>query len=353
MTVGAPSTPGRRVNGRTAGFITLAMAVVAAAFLALRLVDLILMIFSSVLLAMLLLALARPLQLKLRMGRSAALVAVLAVLLGLFGALSWLFGTQMAAQLSSLTVLLPRSWHAFEAYLGQTSLGPLVLEQIRSAKWPDNLAITWATRLVGNVAAVVAAGVIVSAGAIYLAFHPETYRNGLLRLFPKRRRRRAGEVLDACHRALTQWMIGQTVSMCFIALTASVGLWLAGAPAPLALGLLAGLGQMVPVVGPWATAAPGLLVSAAQGPQTFGWALAVYVVTTQIESNLLTPLLLRQMSEVPMAVTLFAVVAMGMLLGPLGVLLATPLAVLAYVLVRTVYLEDVLGDEPLAPSISS
>ena len=56
------------------------------------------------------------------------------------------------------------------------------------------------------------------------------------------------------------------------------------------------------------------------------------------------PLVLQQMAAVPMAVTLFAVVAMGLLLGPLGVLLATPLAIVAYVLVRKIYLEGILGE---------
>jgi len=53
---------------------------------------------------------------------------------------------------------------------------------------------------------------------------------------------------------------------------------------------------------------------------------------------------LRQMVELPMAVTLFAVLATGVLLGPLGVLFATPLAVVAYVVIRLVYVEDLLGD---------
>jgi predicted PurR-regulated permease PerM len=132
--------------------------------------------------------------------------------------------------------------------------------------------------------------------------------------------------------------------MIFIAVTTSVGLWMVGVPSPLALGLLAGLGHAVPVVGPWATAVPGLVIAVAQSPEKLGWAFLVYMLTGQLESNVLMPLVLRQMSEVPMAVTLFAVVAMGMLLGPLGVLMATPLAVLGYVLLRTVYLEDVLGE---------
>ena len=49
-----------------------------------------------------------------------------------------------------------------------------------------------------------------------------------------------------------------------------------------------------------------------------------------------------------MGLTLSAVLAMGVLLGPLGVVFATPLAVVAYVLVRHLYVEDLLGD-PLTP----
>jgi predicted PurR-regulated permease PerM len=141
-------------------------------------------------------------------------------------------------------------------------------------------------------------------------------------------------------------MLGQLISMVFIGATSSVGLWLAGVPSFLALGLVAGLGQFVPVVGPWAAAIPGLIIALAKGPETFVWAGLVYLATTQVESNLLTPLILRKTASVPMAITLFAVVAMGVLLGPLGVLLATPLAMVAYVLVRMVYVEDVLGDRP-------
>ena len=74
------------------------------------------------------------------------------------------------------------------------------------------------------------------------------------------------------------------------------------------------------------------------------WAVVVYLVSAQVEANVITPLVLRQLAQLPIAVTLFAVPAMGVLLGPLGVLFATPLAVVAYVWVRLVYVEGVLGE---------
>jgi predicted PurR-regulated permease PerM len=123
-----------------------------------------------------------------------------------------------------------------------------------------------------------------------------------------------------------------------------IGLWFVGVPSPFALGVLAGLGQFVPVVGPMVATVPGLVVAAGQDVETLLWAGVVYLAAAQFEANVFTPLILRQMVELPMAVTLFAVLAMGVLLGPLGVLFATPLAVLAYVVVRMLYVEGVLGD---------
>jgi predicted PurR-regulated permease PerM len=157
-------------------------------------------------------------------------------------------------------------------------------------------------------------------------------------------------VLAACGEALNRWLLGALASMLLVGGSVGLGLWWAGVPSPLALGVLAGLAQFVPVIGPWAATVPGLIVAAAQGPQTFAWAVAIYLGSSQFEANVMTPLLLRQMVELPMGLTLFAVLAMGVLLGPLGVLFATPLAVVAYVVVRHLYVEDLLGDHMRPPA---
>ena len=189
-----------------------------------------------------------------------------------------------------------------------------------------------------------AATLIVVFAGLSLAFHPRTDLGGLLRLAPPGIRPRAEAVLLACGDALNRWLTAQLASMLFIAVTVALGLWLAGVPSPLALGALAGLGQLVPVIGPMVSSVPGLIIAAAAGPTTFLWSCGIYFGAMQVEANLITPLMLQQMVEAPMAVTLFAVLAMGVLFGPLGVLFATPLVVIAYVVVRMVWVEDVLGD---------
>jgi predicted PurR-regulated permease PerM len=343
------SNPFRRKDAEPQSLILPILAAAALALLVIKLADVLLLVFAAVLLAMLLHEIARPLRRWAPVGRAAALVIALAVVVGAIGLLIWLFGSQTAQQLSSLSVLLQTSWEALHRRLSGAPLGDVLLDRIREASLPNGVALSWVTHAIGNAASVAVSTIVVAAAAIYMAFNPQAYVRGALLLIPRSHRGRAAEVVEACRYTLSRWMVGQLVSMVFMGAATSIGLWLAGVPSPLALGLLAGIGQLAPVIGPWIAAVPGVLVAAAEGPETLGWALAVYVLSSQLEANLLTPLVLHRMAQLPMAMTLFAVIAMGVLLGPLGVVLATPLSVVAYVLVRKVYLEGALGERLEGP----
>ena len=327
----------------------IAAALTGLAFMVIKLADVLMMAFGAVLVAVLLHAVAEPIARRTRVNRPVALVLAVLIVLGLLGVSLWLFGSQAALQAAALIELIPQAWAGFQARLSANPLGLYLLQHLRSLGETDGLLVSFGSRLVSGASAGLAATVIVFFAGLYLAFHPQTYVGGLLRLAPAAARPRTAEVLTACGEALDRWLVGQLISMVLVGTTTGVGLWLAGVPAPLALGVLAGLGQFIPVVGPGAAMVPGLLIALAQGPETLAWAAVVYVGAMQFEANVVTPLLLRQMVQLPMALTLFAVLAMGVLLGPLGVLFATPLAVVAYVVVRMIYVEGVLGDRLDAP----
>ncbi|MFN3583408.1 AI-2E family transporter [Phenylobacterium sp.] len=333
-------------RGFTANILRVA-AFAALAVLVWRLADVLLMAFGAVLSAVLLHALADPLVRHARMPRPWALLTAVLGLSGLSAATIWLFGRETAVQLAALSELIPAAWRALQAGLQNSPLGAYVLDDLKRLQHAGGLVVQLGPRLIQSSASAGAATVIVLFAGLYLAFHPGTYLGGLLKLVPIRGRSRAREVLSACGTALNRWLVGQLVSMLLVGVTTGVGLWVAGVPSPLALGVFAGLGQFVPVVGPMVSMIPGLVVAAGVGWETLAWATVVYVAAMQFEANVITPLVLRQMVELPMAVTLFAVLAMGVLLGPLGVLFATPLAVVAYVFVRMIYVEDVLGDRPV------
>ncbi len=339
MESSSPPPPGDPIRHN----VILVAIIVGLALLAIRLADVILMAFGAVLVAVLLHAIAEPLHRGLRLRRPMALTLAVVVVVACVAAAVWTFGRQAEAQFIALNDVLPRAWSELQARLSSTPFGGAALaelEQWRGFAWLVSLG----PKLAADTAGGLAGTIIVLFAGLYLAYHPGSYVGGVLMLFPRPRRERARQVLDQIHRALRQWLVGQLCSMALVGVTTGIGLAVVGVPSAAALGLIAGIGQFVPVIGPMVAPLPGLLVALEAGPQTLLWAGLVYLVSAQLEANLITPLVLRQLAQLPMAVTLFAVLAMGVLLGPLGVLFATPLAVVVYVFVRMVYVEGVLGE---------
>ncbi|MGZ3274441.1 MAG: AI-2E family transporter [Caulobacteraceae bacterium] len=322
--------------------VLVAAAVVAAGLILVRLADVVLMAFGAVLAAVLLDAVARPLGRLTRLARGPALTLAVLLIAVCSGAILWLFGSQAVAQLGYLSELLPKAWASLRAPLANNPLGRMLLAEIDHGR-PQAWLVGLGPKAVGSVTAFAAGGVIVAFAGLYLAAHPRSYLDGVLKLTPPAARERVAEVLQACHQALRQWLVGQLISIFLVGSTVAFGLWLSGVPSPIALGVIAGLAQFVPVVGPMAATLPGLLAAAGAGWQPLAWAAATYLAASQFEANVITPMILRRMVQLPMAVTLFAVLAAGVLLGPLGVLFATPLAVVAHVVLDRTYIERLNG----------
>lgn len=335
---------GKPTEAWSARRLAVITAMILGVLLAIRLADVLLLIFASVLVAVLLHAIAQPIRTRTRLNRGLSLGLAVFITVSILTLTFWAFGSQLEAQISDLAELLPPAWADLKVRLSQSGLGQLILQEIEDLPRRNGGWLSMAPKVASNVGTAVAALLIVSFAGLYLAFHPETYASGFLKLFPHKARPRAAQVMAAINEALKRWLLAQILSMLLVGVTTTLGLWAVGVPSPLGLGMLAGLGQFVPVVGPTLATIPGLVVALAAGPEVFALALFVYVLAAQIEANVLTPLVLRQMAELPMAVTLFAVLGAGVLLGPLGVLLATPLAVVVYVLVKKVYVEGVLGE---------
>ncbi|OYW80575.1 MAG: hypothetical protein B7Z26_06260 [Asticcacaulis sp. 32-58-5] len=186
--------------------------------------------------------------------------------------------------------------------------------------------------------------VVAIVGGIFLAMRPGSYRDGIVMLFPKSQRDLTKECLNDSGKSLQMWLVAQTFSMVLVGTLTAIGLSNVGVDSALALGLISGLAQFVPIVGPIVSAGPGLLLAGSEGLPTFLWALAIYVGVSQLESNVITPMVQKHVASIPTVVTLFAVIAFGTLLGPMGILFATPLTVVIYTLVLKLYVGKVLDD---------
>ncbi|MEZ5898329.1 MAG: AI-2E family transporter [Hyphomicrobiaceae bacterium] len=318
----------------------LVVALIVAAWL---LSPLLLLAFGSVLIAMALRSLARPFE---RIGLSETWSIVLTTLLivaGLVAAIVF-FGTEMASQ-----------WQALDARLStllsdaSKALGVNSLEELLTGSGAKGGIATMLPRFLSwgaSVGQAVLGASVMLVGGVYLATDSKSYREGVLKLIPKDYRANAIATLEDIGEALHRWLGGVLVAMVLVGLMTGFGLWIAGVQSPLALGLLAGLANAVPYIGSIMAAVVTTAIAAGQSWQAMLGALVVMIIVQQVEGNLITPLVVGRAVSIPPATGLFAIVAMGMLFGPLGVLLGFPLSIVIDIAVRRLYIRDVL-DEPV------
>jgi predicted PurR-regulated permease PerM len=121
-------------------------------------------------------------------------------------------------------------------------------------------------------------------------------------------------------------------------------LWTLGVPLALTLGILAGLFNFIPTFGPWIAAIPAVLIAFVQSPQQALYVAVLYVALQSLDGYVFTPLVDRKSVEMPPVLTIAAMLLLGVVFGFLGLLLASPLAATLLILVKMLYIEDVIGE---------
>lgn len=324
----------RRSRSLDAFVVGLALlSVVAAALLIWWLRGLALLIFAAVLVAMLLDAAGRGLRRILPLKRAPAIALCIVLLTMAIAASIAVLGAQIVAELSELATKLPRAVSQFESWLKIGSLEDWISRRVENAV--DSGSMLWGLSGVTTTVVSVATGLLLTlVGGIFLALNPDGYRNATLRLLPAHLRPKGVETFAAIAQALRAWLVGQFVAMVTVGVCIALGLWLLGVSTAIALGVIAGLLEFIPYVGPVASAVPAIAVAFVDDPTTALWVALLYFAVQQIEGALLIPLIQRETVDLPPAATIFSIVGFGIILGPVGIVLAAPLTVLAMVLVR-------------------
>ncbi len=181
--------------------------------------------------------------------------------------------------------------------------------------------------------------------SIYIGSAPKVYHQGLLHLFPHRVRPRAQEVLKAIGITLRKWLMAQLVAMVVIGVVTTVGLKLLGVKAALPLGIIAGLLEFIPMVGPLLSAIPAVAMGFVDSPQQALFVALLYTGIQFFENHLLIPILMKEGVDLPPVVTLIGLGIMSVVFGFLGMLVAVPLLAAIMVAIKLLYVEDVVGDD--------
>lgn len=334
------------MHGVTLGFLLVLAGIWYSA-------EAILLVFACILFAILLFELSQLVHKRLRLASRLALPLVVLVMLGIIGGGGVLMAPQISDQADKLTEAVPRALNELRQTLGQYDLARRLLggipsdEQLRSylTSMAPNAGLFFSGILgaVGNV-------LIITFVGIYFAAKPMLYVDGLVTLVPPAKRERARDVLAEIGRTLAQWLVGKAASMVVVGTLTAVGLSILGVPLALILGIIAGLLDFIPYLGPLMAGVPAVLIAFSQSPTLALYTLGLFGLIQLIEGYLLQPLIEQKTVSLPPALTIVMQVLFGTLFGLAGVALATPLTAVLAVLVTMLYVQDVLGDDVKTPS---
>ncbi len=302
----------------------------------------VLMAFGAIILAMLVRLGAAPLIRWARLPEPLALLLSALVFLAVIGGTIYVFGTHVAAEMRDVIQRASTSSGWIESNLRGSEFGDWLLNNIAGTNVSLANVIS---RILRISTGFIEALIIVLICGVYIAAQPRLYRDGLIQLFPPRLHVRAAEIIDGIGEALRLWLVGQLIEMVLIGSLSAFAVWIIGVPSPLALRLIAGVGEFIPYLGPLIAAVPAILVALTKSPEAALWILGAYLVIHQIEGQLVTPLIQRRMISIPPAIMLLGVVSLTYLFGLIAVIFAAPIVVVIFAAVNLIYVRDTLGEK--------
>ncbi|MEB3355426.1 MAG: AI-2E family transporter [Synechococcales bacterium] len=290
-----------------------------------------------------------------KLKRSGAIALALALVLTGAGIFIALVVPPFVDQLGELVQLVPDGFQQLLVWADDLIENPPVwFPEIEETQIPDVTdIIQQITLIIRNVfgnffaffsssAAVVLQVLLIGVLTLMFLAEPLAYRRLLLRLFPSFYRRRADEIFSLCEASLLNWMGGFALSSVFVAGMSALGLLILGIPLVLAHALLAGLANLIPNIGPTLSVVFPVAVALLNSPGKALVVVALYIVIQNLEAYWFTPLVMRQQVSLLPAAVLVAQLFFASFLGPLGLLLAIPLAVVVKIWIEETVIKDVL-----------
>jgi predicted PurR-regulated permease PerM len=325
-------------HARFAQRVLIAIALVVGVLVLWRISKYLLLGFGGIVFAVVIRAAGSALARYLPISRpvASAMVVLAVIAAGALGIA--LLGDELARQFNALRYTLPETVERLQERLGESEVGRTVLSTVGDAMGGAP-SMSWVFGTATLLIDVLTDLAIVLFIAIYLGISPRPYVRATLALVPPPHRMHTRATLRACGGALRAWLLGQLVAMTFVGVLTGIGLWLVGVPHALALGLLVGVLDFVPVLGPLIGAVPGVVLAYLDSPTTALYAIAVYIAVQQLEAALIQPLAQRWAVELPPVVGLLAIVGSGAVFGLPGVLFGVPLVVVLKVLLQRYWLD--------------
>ncbi|CAN5121245.1 AI-2E family transporter [soil metagenome] len=312
--------------------------------------DIFLMLFAGALLAIFYRGCSYWIASKINWDPNKILPIVIFLHLGLSALIVILLSPQVSEQIEILSQEIPESVRNLEEEFYSTRVGEVVERNL-----PDDGNMIGDTESIFQsvfdffkISLEVLVNILIMfVFALFLAFNPDLYKKGLLMLFPKKRRERISEVWDTVNVTLFKWFIGQLVDMTCIFIMTAIALWLLDIPLVLTLSLIAFLFSFVPNIGPIISAIPAILIAFTQEPIYAVYVGLAYLGIQMFESYFITPKIQKKAIKMAPILLLSFQLIMASFAGVLGLFISTPFLASLIVIIKMLYVEDVIEKSPL------
>lgn len=275
---------------------------------------------------------------KLKIGKTFSLILSLLLNVIIIGLFLWFVGARLSSQIDQLSETLPQTIENAKNWLSNQPMGPRIMDYATSSLDSGKASATIKS-FFSSTFGIISDFYIVLLLGLFFTANPNVYRRGMIHLIPPSGKDKAAELWDRLNTLLRNWLKGQIFGFFFIAVLSGLGLWALGMPLILTLALIAGLLNFIPNFGPIIALIPAVLLGLTQGTQTALLIIGLYTFIQIIQSTVTLPLIQKKMVSVPPGLLAFSQIAMGILAGFWGVLLATPLIAIIMTLVNKLYVE--------------
>jgi predicted PurR-regulated permease PerM len=326
------------------------LTIVVFAVVLWQLRQLLLLVFTAVILATALNKAVRQLQ-KFNLPRGLAVAITTGLTVAILAGFSWLVVPPFSEQFPRLIEYVPKGLEELRSYLDEfvTLFPNLPLQDINIVEnFSKNLQpIT--TELVrqvfdffSNSLEIVLSVLLVLILTLMFLIEPFKYRQGFIALFPDFYRQRMDEILTRCEIGIGGWLIGVLAKVAFVSILSAIALLALQVPLPIANALLAGVLGLIPQLGSALSFIPPIAIALLDSPWKAIAVFVLYVLIQQLEGSVLIPLVMQEQAALLPAVTLVSQVAFTLFFGFLGLLLSLPLLVVAQVFIQEILIKDVL-----------
>lgn len=255
-------------------------------------------------------------------------------------------GEQAAARTEGAAGQAPQAPEATGSVAETGSAGGQLSEQMSSSLSGQLGAVTrYLFSFLSSTVAVVTGLFLILVLSIYIGANPGMYKKGMLYMIPPASRPRGAQVLTAIGMTLQRWLRAQLIAMAVIGIVTTIGLWALGVKGALALGLIAGLLEFIPMVGPLLSAVPAVAMGFLDSPQKALFVIFLYIGIQFLENHILIPIVMKEGVDLPPVLTILGLSVMSIVFGFLGMLVAVPILAAILVAVKLLYVEDVMGDD--------